>query len=151
MKKTVLFIFLLAVLSCLSGHLLSKASWVGKVGMTFFYQEYNFMKIWWQGSVAVFIMLMILFLLHLLIYRKLHIIAGRLLNLVILFLVASGLYLTYDDFTNNFSHKILGRRFHYGFYLFWIEWMLICLFFIFKKKRTVTITTNSDKTETVNP
>ena len=150
MKKTALFIFFLALISCASGHLLSKASWLGKVGMTFFYQEYNFMKIWWQGAIAIFLVFMILFLLHTLIQKKLPFVAARLLHTIILFLVGAGAYLTYDDFTNNFSHKVLGHRFHYGFYLFWIGWGLICFFFIFKKKRTITITTNSDKTEIVN-
>jgi hypothetical protein len=150
MKRTVLFIFLIAALSCVSGYLLSKASWVARVSMTFFYKEYNFMKIWWQGAFAVFLVLMILFLIHSLIQRKMRTTAARLLHVVIMVLVAAGAYLTYDDFTNNFSHKLLGHRFHYGFYLFWIQWMLICLFFIFKKKRTITTTTvSADKTATI--
>jgi hypothetical protein len=149
MKRTISFIFLLAVLSCASGYLLSKASWIGRVGMTFFYKEYNFMKIWWQGAIAVFLTLMILFSLHSIVHRRLSLTAARLLHIFILLLVATGIYFTYDDFTNNLSHKILGHRFHYGFYLFWTSWLLICFFFIFKKRKTVIITTSSDKKETI--
>ena len=150
MKRTSLFIILLATLSSVSGYLLSKASWVARVSMTFFYKEYNFMKIWWQGAIAVFLALMILFMLHAIVQKKLPVIGARLLHTIILILVVAGLYLTYYDFTTTFSHKLLGHRFHYGFYLFWIQWILICLFFIFKKKRTIVITTISDKTELIN-
>ena len=134
MKRTIFFIGLLAVLSAISGYLMSKASWIGRVGMTFFYKEYNLLKIWWQGAIAVFIILMILFAIHSMIQTKLRIGGARAVHFLVLLLAAGGLYLTYDDFSNELAHRMLGRRFHYGFYLFWVDWMLICLFFVFKKK-----------------
>ena len=107
------------------------------------------MKVWWQGAIAIFLALMILFSLHSIVHRRLSLTAARILHVFILLLVAVGLYFTYDDFTHNLSHKILGHRFHYGFYLFWVGWLLICIFFIFKKRKTVITTTSSDKTETI--
>ena len=151
MKRTVLFLLLLAMLSVASGMLMSKASWIGRVGMTFFYKEYNLLKIWWQGAMAVFIVMLVLFLLHTAIQKALPSMTARLLHIVILFIVAAGLYFTYDDFSSNLSHRLLGWRFHYGFYLGWIGWGMICLFFAFKRRTTTTtITTDSNKTVITN-
>ena len=150
MKRKLLFIIFLAFLSATSGYMMSKASWIGRVGMTFFYKEYNLLKIWWQGAIAVFIILSFLFLLHSLVQQKLSTIAARSAHLLILLVAATGLYFTNDDFTHNLPHRLLGWRFHYGFYLIWIGWMLICLFFTFKKNKMTTTITTSDKTEIVN-
>ncbi|MCW3122218.1 MAG: hypothetical protein JWQ38_1710, partial [Flavipsychrobacter sp.] len=121
-------------LSVISGYLMSKASWLGRVGMTFFYKEYNLLKIWWQGAIAVFIVLLLLFALHSVIQARMKFLAAKTVHLLIMLLAFGGLYLTYDDFTNELTHNLLGWRFHYGFYLFWVDWMLICFFFLFKKK-----------------
>ncbi len=149
MKRKLLFIVYLALLSVISGHLLSKASWIGRVGMTFFYKEYNLLKIWWQGAAAVFMFLMLLFFIHDQLQRRLTAITARAVHILLLLVAAACLYFTYNDFTNDFSHHLLGRRFHYGFYLIWFGWISTCIFFVLKKKSTTTvITTNSDKTET---
>ncbi len=146
MKRNILFLLFMAMLSVISGLLLSKASWVGRVGMTFFYKEYNLLKIWWQGAIAVYIVWLVLFLFHTLMQRALPAITARLLHIVVLVMAIAGLYFTYDDFSNNFSHHLLGRRFHYGFYLGWLGWMFICLFFAFKRMHKQITITNSDKT-----
>jgi hypothetical protein len=134
MKRTVLFLLLLAVLSAVSGFFMSKASWLGRVGMTFFYKEYNLLKVWWQGAIAVFIVFILLYLLHTAFQSKLHIAAARTLHVIMLLLALVALYFTYDDFSNDFSHHLLGWRFHLGFYLIWAGWILICFNFLFKKK-----------------
>jgi len=150
MNRKFLLIIFLALLSAISGYLMSKASWIGRVGITFFYKEYNLLKIWWQGATAVFIILMLLFLLHNVMQQKLSTIAARFFHILALIIAAIGFYYTMNDFTRNLSHRLLGRRFHFGFYLFWIGWILICLFFIFKKRKVTTIVTNSDKTEIIS-
>ena len=150
MKRSILFLLFLAILSLISGLLLSKASWVGRVGMTFFYKEYNLLKIWWQGAIAVYIVWLLLFLLHTFIQRVLPTMTARLLHIVVLVIAIAGLYFTYDDFANNFSHHLLGRRFHYGFYLGWLGWVLICLFFAFKRTHKQITITNSDKIVTTS-
>ena len=118
--------------------------------MTFFYKEYNFMKVWWQGAAAVFIFFLLAFLLQSLLSKRLPDVAARLVQLLLLAVAAAALYFTYDDFTTNMSHKLLGHRFHYGFYLVWCGWILICLFFIFRRRRPKIIpATDQDKTEKV--
>jgi hypothetical protein len=135
MKRNFFFLVLLAGLACASGFLMSKASWIGRVAMTFFYREYNLLKVWWQGAIAVYLIFMGLFLLHTFIYRASHIIAARIWFVLLLLMGVAGAYLTYDDFTNNFSHHLLKWRFHFGFYLIWAGWLLISLFFLSKGKR----------------
>ena len=147
MKRTILFIILLMALSAASGFLMSKASWIGRVGMTLFYKEYNLLKVWWQGGIAVFIVIMFLFFIHNLLYNKLPVIAAKFSHFILLLAAIAGFYITYLDFTDDFSHRMLGRRFHYGFYLAWIEWMLVCLFFLFKKKKKKIFAIDSNKTE----
>src|SRR5271154_7078664 len=105
MKFTSFFLALLVGLAAISGFLLSKASWIGRVGMTFFYKEYNLLKIWWQGAMAVFILLLLLFLIHDQLQRKLSAIAARLVHALLLLVAVTCLYFTYDDFTHNFSHR----------------------------------------------
>lgn len=150
MKRNILLLFLLALLAVVSGHLMSKASWIGRVGMTFFHKEYNLLKIWWQGAIAVFVIYLLFFLLHYVLYRLLPLVWGRLLHFVLILAAAGGAYLTYDDFTNNLSHHLLRWRFHYGFYLIWVGWLLIALFFLFRGKRADSIVTDSNKTEITN-
>ena len=150
MKRTVFFLAFLAALSAVSGFLMSKASWLGRVGMTFFYKEYNLLKIWWQGAAAVFIFMLLLFMGHTLIQRTLPKITARLLHILALMTAITALYFTYDDFNTDLSHRLLGRRFHYGFYLVWIEWILMCLFFAFTKKPNDVQPKNSDKKAPIN-
>ena len=150
MKRSVIFLTVLAGLSIVSGYLLSKASWLGRVGMTFFYKENNLLKIWWQGAIAVYLFLLILFVVHSIMQAKLPAITARLLHIMALMTAITALYFTYDDFTTDLSHKLLGSRFHYGFYLIWIDWALICLFFAFKKKQPMMIVKDQDKTVKAN-
>jgi hypothetical protein len=142
MKRTAPFIFLLALLATASGYLMSKVSWVGKVGITFFHKGYNLLKIWWQGAIAVFLVFLVLFLIHDFANRRLPGMTSRLLHIFILLLTITGFYFTYDDFSTDITHRLLGHHFHYGFYLIWVGWIMICLFFTFKKR---SIVTNSGK------
>ncbi|WP_276134934.1 cytochrome d ubiquinol oxidase subunit II [Polluticoccus soli] len=139
MKRTGLLITFLLLLSTLSGYLFSKVSWVGKVGIRWFYKEYGFLKIWWQAALVVFAILLGLYLLHFFLQKKLsgkaklYHIAGILVAIV-------GVYFTYDDFRHTLSHRWLGERFHLGAYCFWFGWISICVFFL-----TTSTTISSSK------
>lgn len=132
MKKISLPILVLGLLSLLSGWLLSKASLVGRVGIRFFYQEYRFLKIWWQGSLVVFTILILLFLLQGQGLRRLGGKGGALLQIFMMLVCLAGTWLTYEDFQHSITHHLLGQRFHLGIYLFWIGWLLICIFYLFQ-------------------
>ncbi len=61
MKNTGISLFILST-SIISGYLLSKASIIGKAGMSLFYQEYNFLKTWWKGALLMLTALLILYI-----------------------------------------------------------------------------------------
>lgn len=136
-KSTGFILILLAALAALSGYLLSKASLVGKAGITLMYQEYKFLKVWWQGAGVVFICWLFFFILQGWINRKAKGQNASLAHTGALLIAAIGLFFTYHDFRNNLSHRLLGERFHVGAYLFWIGWMIISLFYLFKGREAL--------------
>lgn len=133
-KRSSFIILLLTGLAILSGFLLSKASLVGKTGISIFYRQYKFLKIWWQGALVVFIAWILLFILQGWIERKYPIRTSRLIHISAIILAAVGLFFTYQDFRNTLSHRLLGERFHIGAYLFWLGWMIISLFYLTNPK-----------------
>ncbi len=144
MKRSIYLFALLALISITAGVFFSDASWIGRVGITFLHKEYNFLKIWWQGAIAIFLVYIALVYIHSTISNKLPVIVARLLQLLLLLLIIAGVYFTYIDFIHTFSHRILGRRFHYGAYLFWSGWVTICIFYMLKKK-SIKNTINQNK------
>ncbi|MCU7550530.1 cytochrome d ubiquinol oxidase subunit II [Chitinophagaceae bacterium LB-8] len=134
MKRAPFLLFLIAILSLISGYLLSKASWVGKAGISMFYREYQFLKVWWQGALAVFGVLFLLFLIQGTVQRKAARGRANLIHIICILLALTGLYFTYNDFRHDLSHRLLGERFHLGAYLFWVGWMMVSLFYMAQKK-----------------
>jgi hypothetical protein len=131
---TVPFLLLLLGLSVVAGYLLSKATLIGRTGIALFYREYRFFRYWWKGALLIFTVWMLLFLLHRFLQRHLFRKHADLLHIAALVIAIIGLYFTYSDFRNDFSHRLLGERFHLGFYLFWIGWMLISLYYLFQRR-----------------
>lgn len=118
----------------LSGYLMSKATLVGRVGMSLFYQEYNFLKSWWQGALLVFFILLLLFLALRYIQKK--VVYGTAKTISTCFILAGllGLYFTFFDFRHSLSHKLLGERFHLGVYLFWLGWLVVAVYYFLQQK-----------------
>lgn len=130
MKRNLPFILYLAVLSAISGWLMSRMSWIGGVGINLIHKEYKFLKVWYEGAGVVFAVLMILFAVHLFFQRKTKRATARNLNIIALLVALAGLYLTYNNFRSDFTHRLLKERFHLGAYLFWIGWISISIFFL---------------------
>src|SRR5689334_12216811 len=104
---------LLICITCLSivaGYLISKASLVGRAGMSVFYREYNFLKVWWKGAIAIFIVLILFFLLQGMAQRRLQ--KPRTVQILLLIFAAVGLYFTYNNFRHDLSYRLMGERFH---------------------------------------
>jgi hypothetical protein len=133
MHKRYMLLLFLFVLSIISGFLMSKASWVSRVGMSLFYRQYNFLKVWWKGALAVFLVWMLFFGVQDLVQKKLPRALAVRVHIFACLLALLGLYFTYIDFRNTLSHHLLGERFHLGAYLFWIGWLFISAYFILKK------------------
>jgi hypothetical protein len=138
-SRTLPFLGLLAALSILSGVLLSKINIIGRAGIALFYKEYRFFKYWWKGALAVFAVLLFLFWLQGFLQKKLYARHAMLLHITALVLAVIGLIFTYHNFRTDVTHRVIGERFHLGFYLFWLGWMLVSLFYLVQKRRDVTL------------
>lgn len=130
MKRNPGLILFLAVISVISGYLMSKASFIGKAGMSLFYREYNFLKTWWKGGLLVFISLLLLFIIQGFIQKKCEARKARTIQMLACIFAIVGLYFTYSDFRHTLSHRLLGERFHLGAYLFWFGWVIISCFYL---------------------
>lgn len=135
MKRNVLFLLFLFILSGISGYLLSKASLAGRVGISLFYKEYSFLKVWWQGGLLFFCCWLLLFFLQGAAERKLAATTAKTIQIVTIVAALTGMYLTYQDFRHTTSHRWLGERFHLGGYLFWIGWISISVFYLTREKK----------------
>lgn len=137
MKKRIPVFLLLAAIAVLCGYLFHKISWIGRLGINVAYHEYEIFKSWWKSSLLVFGIYVVLYLVHYFISKdKGH---GRVIviNTVSMLIAIAGLYYTYHDFRTDFSHRIAGERFHLGFYLFWLGWIVINLHFIISKPKEI--------------
>ena len=140
MKRRSLLVLLLLVLAAVSGYVLSKASLVGRVGISLFYRQYKFLKVWWQAGLIVFFIWMILFFLQGWAQRKFSAKTAKLVQIGTIVVAIAGLYFTYLDFRHTVSHRWLGERFHLGGYLFWIGWIIIGVFYLTEKRNTIVPT-----------
>src|SRR5690554_773599 len=59
-NKWVILTLIQAIISLITGILFSKMSLMGKIGVSTFYTEYGFLKHWYKGFAAVFIVQLLL-------------------------------------------------------------------------------------------
>jgi len=113
---------------------MSKASFIGRMGINFFYKEYKFLKVWWQGALVVFCVWVLLLLIQGMVQKRNTRKRAIIIHIVCVLAAIVGLYFTYNDFRHSFNHRLLGERFHLGAYLFWIGWIIISLFYLVQKR-----------------
>ena len=135
MKNKIIHLLILAFSSLLSGIMISKMSFIGKVGITIIYNEYTILKSWWKTALLLFAIQAIIFVVLSVWKMKT---TKRLEQLLLPFIFLSigiiGLIYTYYDFTET-SHRLLKKTFHFGFYIFWLTWFGNCIFFMSKQKK----------------
>lgn len=136
-KRISILVLCLAALAALSGYLMSKASFIGRIGMTFIYKEYEFLKTWWKGALFVFIVWMVLLIIQIIVDKKLSKQTATIIHVVFILLALTGLYFTYSDFQHTTSHRWLKERFHIGGYLFWLGWIIIAVFCMVQKQNKI--------------
>jgi hypothetical protein len=127
--------------------MMSKSSWIGGIGMSIFYKEYTFLNVWWQGALAVMGLYVLLVIVHVILHMVLSRSGSAIFNIIAIIISLAGLYLTYHDFRHDFSHRIMGERFHIGFYLFWTGWIFIGLNFLLGKKKPIEINRKDEVAE----
>ncbi len=136
MKRKSFFVLFLLALAALAGYVFSKASLIGRLGITLFYRQYKFLKVWWQGGLLIFVVWMTLFFLQGFAQKKMSPTNSKAIHILAVIASLAGLYFTYQDFRHTTSHRWLGERFHLGGYLFWIGWITISVFYLTEKKGT---------------
>lgn len=136
-KRIFFFIVFLAALATLSGYLMSKASFIGRLGMTYVYKEYGFLKTWWKGALAVFVVWIILLVIQTIIEKKLSKTTATIIRIAFILLALVGLYFTYSDFQHTTSHRWLKEKFHIGAYLFWLGCIIISAFCIVQSRSNI--------------
>jgi hypothetical protein len=134
MRRSASLTLFLALFSVVVGYLLSNVSFVGKIGIGVFYEQYDFLKDWWKGAILVFAVWIFLYALQSLIQRTASRGVSIAVDIAALLAALVGLYLSYDDFRRDLSHRWLGERFHIGIYLFWIGWLIISIYLLLNRK-----------------
>lgn len=147
-KNIFILVLLQALLAVLMSFMISKMSFMGRMGITFLYREYLVLKSPWKTAALIFAIQ--LFLIVILAFFK-YFTPAKIANALALFTILVGLgaaYFTYLDFTTT-SHKYMKSNFHMGVYLFWVAWIFSAIFFLFLKKKKVALT--NLETNTANP
>lgn len=134
MKGIVSLLFFQALSSTVSGVLIANMSWLGKIGIGFFYKEYGILKVWWKTALLLFCIQIILIVLFSIIKRVVSIRMMQGIAVISVILVGLAGYATYIDFTTT-SHKLMKTSFHAGFYLFWASMAITCVYFMIIGKR----------------
>ncbi|WP_430614532.1 cytochrome d ubiquinol oxidase subunit II [Flavobacterium sp. JP2137] len=136
MKNFSILALIQAVLALICGILMSKMSFIGRMGINFLHRDYAIFKTWWKTALLIFAIQLTLLLLLSLIRYFTPAKTAKSLFVFLLLLGFAGAYLTYVDFTTT-SHKMMKGSFHSGGYLFWLGWTISSLYFLFwnKKKR----------------
>lgn len=128
-----------AFLATVCGVLISQMSFVGRMGITFFYKNYGILKIWWQTALLIFL-IHVIFIGVFYIFKR---ILPRKFSLFLFILLAIlgfiGLYFTYENFRTG-TYKLMRNNFHVGFYLFWLGWELNCFYFMIVRRKSHILT-----------
>lgn len=136
-KKLLIIVFIQALLAAVSAILFSKMSFIGSVGIRFFYRQYQILKDPVKTALLIFaIQLAVLLILYLI--KKTT--SQKLSVFLILLFIAIGIggtYYTYVDF-NLTSHRHMKIYFHMGGYLFWVGWFVSCFTLLFSRKNKQT-------------
>lgn len=135
-KSLTFLVVFQALLMALAGYLISKMSFIGRLGINWFYQEYSIFKSATKSAILLFIIQMVLLFVQWLMNKRYDRKIANIVSSVLLIVALAGLFATYNDFQNTISHKLLNEKFHVGFYLFWLGWISTCLYFMFGVRHT---------------
>jgi Mn2+/Fe2+ NRAMP family transporter len=125
-----------ALLMAVAGYLISRMSFIGRIGINLFYKEYAVFKSAPKTAVLLFLIQGVLMLVQWLVHRRYDRKIANIVSVVLLVVALIGLFATYQDFQHTLSHRLLKERFHLGFYLFWIGWIGTCLYFMYGVRHT---------------
>ncbi|MBW3518355.1 hypothetical protein [Flavobacterium sp. NKUCC04_CG] len=134
MKNASILILIQAVIALLCGILMSKMSFVGRMGIQFLHRDYLIFKTWWKTALLILCIQLILIAIMMLVRYFSPVKTTKMVSVLFLVLGVIGAYATYIDFTTT-SHKMMKGSFHSGGYLFWVGWIISCIYFLFWNKK----------------
>lgn len=137
MKNFKILVGVQLLLSLVSGVSVSQMSFLGRLGINIAYKEYSLFKSWWKTAIVMAVIQVLLTLIQRYMSQKQPVNKAKMFSAILLVVAIAGLYGTYHDFTTTFSHKILKEKFHLGFYLFWLTWILGNVYFLIAKEETL--------------
>ena len=111
MKNFSILTLVQALLSLISGVLISKMSFIGRIGVSTAYNQYAVFKVWWKTAILLFIVQFILALFLQTFKSKVSNNFARLLALLLIIVGGIGAYFTYIDFTTT-AHKVMNIKCH---------------------------------------
>jgi hypothetical protein len=136
LKSNPLLVLILAIISAIVGFLLSGVSFVGRTGINLLYKEYRFLKVWWKGALAVFVVYMLFLIIQSGLSKARNTSSNR-VHVIALVIAVAGLCYCYYDFHHALSHRLLGMKFHFGVYLFFIGWIVLSVALLGKRQEEV--------------
>jgi hypothetical protein len=125
-----ILIFTQVLLCLLETYLVSKISFIGKVGIAIVHREYSLLRSGWKTFLLLFSIQVVIIITLTIIEKKYPKKIAIIVSSAILLLGLIGLYVTFQDFLHTYTHRLLKERFHAAFYLFWLSWVSTCLYFI---------------------
>lgn len=125
-----------AILMGIAGYLISEISFIGRVGINFFYKEYSIFKSAPKTAILFFVIQLVLIGIQWIMNRRYDRKIANIVSGILLVVALLGLYATYNDFQHTLSHRLLKEKFHLGFYLFWLGWISTCVYFMYGVRKT---------------
>ena len=129
MKKSTSLLLFQALLSVVSGILITQMSLLGRIGIHPMYRQFMIFRSWWKTALLLFAVQCLVIGLLWSIRKMVHLSAAKKVAWLLLIVGIVGFAATYWDFSTT-MHKVMKAKFHFGFYLFWIGWWVSCLYFI---------------------
>lgn len=134
MKNASILLLIQAVIALICGILMSKMSFIGRMGISFLHRDYLIFKTWWKTALLIFVIQFVLIIILMLVRYLSPLKTGKLIFILFLIFGFIGTYATYIDFTTT-THKMMKGSFHSGGYLFWLGWGISCIYFLFWNKK----------------
>ncbi|MGM5630580.1 hypothetical protein O2K51_06710 [Apibacter raozihei] len=142
MKRLSLLLIFELLISLSAGFLMSKMSWLGRMGINLIRTEYKIFKTWWKTALVIFAIQVFLIFLQWIVKRTCRLNTARLIFFLLLLTGIVGIGYTYYDFSTVYEHRLMKERFHLGGYLFWIGWISSNLYFLVTPYSKVKPTNN---------
>lgn len=150
-KNITILVFIQLSLAIISAVLISNMSTLGRIGISLMYKQYTVFKTPWKTTLIIFGIQVCLVLLLAFFKRFTSSKLSHFVSFIFFVIGIIGAYYTYIDFTTT-SHKHMKFYFHFGFYLFWFNWIFSCIFFFFLKgRKNITPSTPQDINQPIQP